>query len=129
MFGHMLLTAQVLDMEKLCHLQRNQYNYLRATIERVIQDVVFNGVVERYRDWIKVNKLGAVAGFDENECNEILRLHTACCDVVNAHDPSSAKNAPVPDAAQLGQDIESLKQVIEAIKTRRKRSSPTSAGP
>ena len=108
---------------------RNQYNYLRATIERVIQDVVFNGVVERYRDWIKVNKLGAVAGFDENECNEILRLHTACCDVVNAHDPSSAKNAPVPDAAQLGQDIESLKQVIEAIKTRRKRSSPTSAGP
>lgn len=33
-------------------LMRQQYNLMRATIERVIQDVVFNGVVVRYRDWI-----------------------------------------------------------------------------
>lgn len=99
---------------------RGQYDHLRATIERVIQDVVFNGVVQRYRDWIQVGKLDDVAGLTKSECCEIARLHKACCDVVDAHDPSSARNAPVPDAAQLGADIESLKAVIDAIKTRRK---------
>ncbi|MFH1743063.1 MAG: hypothetical protein ABIH23_28995, partial [bacterium] len=99
---------------------RKQYNRLRATIERVIQDVVFNGVVERYRDWIKVGKLDDVAGLTKNECSEIARLHKACCDVIDAHDPSSAKNAPVPNAAQLGEHIKSLKAVIEAIKARRR---------
>ena len=77
-------------------------------------------MVQRYRDWIQVGKLDDVAGLTKSECCEIARLHKACCDVVDAHDPSSARNAPVPDAAQLGADIESLKAVIDAIKTRRK---------
>lgn len=99
---------------------RQQYDRLRATIERVIQDVVFNGVVQRYRDWIKVDKhLQAVVGFSEAECNEIARLHKTCCDVVTAHDPSSAKIAPVPTAIQLGKDIADLEAVITAIKKRR----------
>jgi energy-coupling factor transporter ATP-binding protein EcfA2 len=98
---------------------RDQYNHLRATIERVIQDVVFNGVVQRYRDWIKVSRLVGAVGLTTSECSKITRLHKACCDVVDAHDPSSAKNAPIPDAGQLGEDIKSLKAVIEAIKARR----------
>ncbi len=35
---------------------RQQYDQFRATVERVIQDVVFNGVVKRYRDWIRVDR-------------------------------------------------------------------------
>jgi len=77
-------------------------------------------VVQRYRDWIRVNDLGKVAGLTTNECGEIARLHKACCVVVNAHDPSSAKNAPVPDAKQLGKDIAALQAVIGEIKSRRK---------
>lgn len=99
---------------------RRQYSHLRATIERVIQDVVFNGVVKRYRDWIKVDKLEDVAGFTDDECKEIRRLHRVCCGVVDAHDPSSAKAAPVPSPAHLGKDIEDLKTVIDKIKTRRR---------
>lgn len=98
---------------------RTHYSMLRATIERVIQDVVFNGVVVRYRDWIKVGNLGDVVGFDATECKEIERLHKACCDVTEAHDSSSAKNAPVPTAAQLGLDIAALSALTQAIKTRR----------
>jgi hypothetical protein len=74
----------------------------------------------RYRDWVRVDKLDEVVGFALEECKEIARLHKACCDVVDAHDPSSAKNAPVPTATQLGRDIADLKAVIEAIKARRK---------
>ena len=99
---------------------RKEYNFLRAAIERVIQDVVFNGVVQRYRDWIKVTQLKDVVGFTEAEYTKIDQLHKACCDVVDAHDPSSAKNSSVPSAKQLGKDIAALKAVVETIKKRRK---------
>ena len=106
---------------------RHEYDLLRATIERVIQDVVFNGVVQRYKGWIRVDRLADVAGFTGAEYKEISRLHKACSDVVDAHDPSSAKNASVPDAKQLGKDIEDLKTVIEGIKARRKQGANTKA--
>jgi len=108
---------------------RQQYDRLRATIERVIEDVVFNGVVKRYRDWINVRLLGDVVGFDPTEFSAIERLHKRCCDVVEAHDPASPKNAPVPSAADLGKDMEALKNVIESIKTRRHKKVSSSTPP
>ena len=99
---------------------RREYNFLRATIERVIQDVVFNGVVKRYRDWIQVAKLKDVVGFTDAEYKKIARIYKTCSDVVDAHDPSSAKNPSVPSAQQLGKDIVALKTIVETIKARRK---------
>lgn len=104
---------------------RAEYDLLRATLERVIQDVVFNGVVQRYRDWIRVDRLGEVVGFTGQEYKEIARIHKTCCDAADAHDPSSAKNAPVPDPAQLGKDIQDLKGVIESVKVRRSAAAET----
>ncbi|MBK8017643.1 MAG: AAA family ATPase [Betaproteobacteria bacterium] len=98
---------------------RHQYSFLRATIERVVQDLVLNGVVQRYRDWIRVDNLDEVVGFDAGEQKEIARLFKRCCDVVDAHDPASAKNAPVPNPTDLGSDLQSLKGLIAAIKARR----------
>ncbi|MCC5878306.1 MAG: AAA family ATPase [Idiomarina sp.] len=99
---------------------RHEYDRLRATLERVIQDVVFNGVVKRYRDWIKVDSLEDVVGFDRSEYEAIAKLHKRSCDIVTAHDPSSAKAATVPTATDLGNDIVALKGIIEVVRTRRK---------
>jgi hypothetical protein len=98
---------------------RHQYDRLRATLERVIQDVVFNGVVKRYRDWIRVDSLEDVVGFDRAEYEAIEKLHKQSCDVVTAHDQSSAKAATVPTATDLGNDIAALKAIVETIKNRR----------
>ena len=104
---------------------RHQYDRLRATLERVIQDVVFNGVVKRYRDWIRVDSLEEVVGFSRPEYEAIEKLHKRSCDVVTAHDPSSAKAAAVPSAADLGNDIVALKAIVEAIQNRRKTAKAT----
>lgn len=104
--------------EKETGEMRHQYDLLRATLERVIQDVVFNGVVVRYRDWIRVNNLEGVVGFNRTECEAIIRLHKRCNDVVSAHDPSSAKAASIPTASDLENDISALKGVIDTIKKR-----------
>lgn len=98
-----------------------QYNLLRATIERVIQDVVFNGVVRRFRDWVRVDGLLAVANLREVDCKEIARLYQRCNGVVDSHDPSSDKNDPVPTAIDLGRDIDNLKKVIKQIQDGRKK--------
>jgi energy-coupling factor transporter ATP-binding protein EcfA2 len=105
------------DITRLRHL----YSNLRATIERVIQDVIFNGVVKRYRDWVKVNMLEAVVGFSQNEHDTIIGLYKRCCDVVESHDPSSDKGISIPSATDLGTDIQQLRQLITNIKQRRKK--------
>lgn len=109
--------------EAECGEMTHLYDLLRATIERVIQDVVFNGVVQRYRDWIHVSNLDKVVGFTDTEYSEIFRLYQLCNKVIDAHDPSSAKNLAVPTATEFGKDIEDLKTVIEVIKARRKHLS------
>lgn len=99
---------------------RHEYDRLRATLERVVQDVVFNGVIKRYRDWIRIDSLEGVVGFKRPEYEEIRRLHQRCSDVVTAHDPSSGKHQRVPTAHELEQDIDRLKQVVDTVKSRRK---------
>lgn len=104
------------DREKV----RQEYSRLRATIERGIEKIVLNRVVQRYQDEIRFKQLRGVVGFTEDEFKEIERLHKACCDVTEAHDPSSAKDAPVPDPEHLRQDIAALRAVVDKIKERRK---------
>lgn len=86
-----------------------QYQECSSQIERIIQDVVFNGVLHRYRDRISIDRLDGVVGFTGFEFREIERLHKACCEVIDSHDASSVKNESVPTAKQLGQDIEDVR--------------------
>ena len=99
---------------------RREYSRLRATLERGIEEIVLNRVVQRYQDEIRFKQLRGVVGFTEEEFKEIERLHKACCDVTEAHDPSAAKDAPVPDPEQLRQDIAALRAVVDKIKERRR---------
>jgi ABC-type dipeptide/oligopeptide/nickel transport system ATPase subunit len=110
--------------EQESNQMRNQYDRLRATLERVIQDVVFNGVVKRYRDWIRVDSLEGVVGFDRSEYEAIRKLHKRSCDFVSAHDPSSAKATPVPTPTDLEKDIKSLNAIVDAIKKRQTLAKP-----
>jgi hypothetical protein len=50
---------------------------------------------------------------------ELLRLNQRCHEVVEAHDPSSARDLPPPTASELRKDIEDLKALIKKINDRR----------
>jgi hypothetical protein len=75
---------------------RDVYSDLRATIERMVEHVVFADVMFRFRSYIDMKKLRQVVGFPDSECNEILRLHRRCCGMTDAHDPASGKQSTVP---------------------------------
>jgi len=106
--------------ENLASDMIRQYSFLRATIERVVQDFVLNATVQRFRDYIAVKNLERVVGLEKPEVDEIFRLNKRCNDVIEAHDPSSAKDEPPPTSDELKHDIEDLKKLIQKIKNRRK---------
>ena len=99
---------------------RQQYDDMRATIERAISDVVLNDVIKPYRGYIQAGKLDEVGKLTEDQCIEIKTLYNRCGDIISAHDPSSAKDASVPTPTDLGNDIIALEAVIQAIKDARK---------
>jgi energy-coupling factor transporter ATP-binding protein EcfA2 len=111
--------------EELASEMIRQYSFIRATIERVTQDLILNGTVQRFRDYIEVSKLRLVVGLEEEEVTETLRLYQRCHDIVEAHDPSSAKDSPPPTAAELRQDISDLKSLIKRINNRRNPPKPS----
>lgn len=96
-----------------------QYSLLRATIERVVQDHLLNGTVQRFRDYIEVKRLSKVVGLRQAEVDELFRLNQRCHDVVEAHDPVSAKDEPPPTPNELKQDIADLRALVKAVRTRR----------
>ncbi len=105
--------------EALAREMIQQYSFLRATIERVVQDFVLNSTVRRFEDYIRVENLIKVIGLTAAEVGDICKLYNRCHGIVEAHDPASAKEDPPPTAQELGNDINALKAAIEAIKQRR----------
>lgn len=98
-----------------------QYSFLRATIERVVEDFILNGTVQRFNSYINLSKLRRVVGLEKTEVDEMLRITQRCNDITEAHDPSSVKNEPPPTPDELKQDIIDLNNLIQKIKERRKK--------
>lgn len=106
--------------EELAGQITRQYSFLRATIERVVQDQLLNGTVQRFKDYIDVKRLADVVGLQQTEVDELFRLNKRCHDVVEAHDPASAKDEPPPTPDDLKQDIDDLRALVQTVKDRRK---------
>ena len=105
---------------------RHQYDRLRATIERVVQDVLLASVVTRQNNYIRVGKLGEVVGLEQSENDEIQRLFKRCSDRGDAHDVPSAGN-PVPSTpGELKTDIADLNTLIKSVQTRKQGSGVSS---
>jgi hypothetical protein len=108
---------------------RQAYSWLRATLERLVEKVILNDVVLRFRSYVDVKKLDGVVGFSVTECEELQRLYQRCHDVTDAHDPSAGKSGVVPEPTDLLNDIEAAKKLSDSIKTRKKSAAPSSATP
>ena len=106
--------------ESLARDMIQQYSFLRATIERVVQDCVLNATVTRFNEYIRVEKLRQVVGLEESAVEAVCRLYKRCHGIVEAHDSASAKDDPPPTAEEFGEDIEALKKVIQVIRDKRK---------
>lgn len=96
------------------------YNALRASWERALEDIAFFRVVQRHRDYINTKELKKVSALTEADCDAFAAGFKRCCDIVDAHDPSSGRNATPPPPADLLRDIQALKDWATSLRDRQK---------
>jgi energy-coupling factor transporter ATP-binding protein EcfA2 len=96
------------------------YNGLRASWERALEDVAFFRVIQRHRDYIDTKNLRKASVLTEQDCDAFHAGFKKCCDVIDAHDPSSGRNADAPPPNEVMQDIQALKDWVSSLRTRQK---------
>jgi energy-coupling factor transporter ATP-binding protein EcfA2 len=94
------------------------YDRLRATWERGLEDVAFAGVIHRHRDYIDAKNLLRVTAIKPSDVEVFRRNFKKCSDLVDAHDPSRARDGTVPPPDDILADIKTLADWAESIRTR-----------
>jgi len=85
---------------------RDLYNHLRMAWERGIEEIVFNGVVLRFRKGIETNRLAKVAV----EAEDVAAVNAGMgkCSNYTGHDGAMEANLPIPSLEDMADDIAAL---------------------
>ena len=94
------------------------YNQFRATLERIIEEVIFAGVVVRHRDYIVRRELIKVTAFNNNDYEAFDKFYIKCNELVDAHDSSLGRIAEPPCPNEIWDDIKNLKTWLEKLRKR-----------
>jgi energy-coupling factor transporter ATP-binding protein EcfA2 len=95
------------------------YGYLREAWERVVEEVLLGGVVERYRPGVQTQQVAQIADVDVEDCRAVETAMTKCSKWLRGHDQAAAARADIPEPAELKVDIEMLESWVAAIRKRR----------
>lgn len=96
------------------------YDRLRATWERGLEDVAFAGVIHRHRDYIDTKNLKRVTVIEDADVETFRNNFKKCSDLVEAHDPSRARDGAVPPPDEILADIKTLADWGASIRDRQK---------
>jgi energy-coupling factor transporter ATP-binding protein EcfA2 len=96
------------------------YNGLRSTWERAIEDIAFNGVVVRHRDYVDTKKLRKATVLTDADCDAFEAGFKKCCDQTDAHDPSRARNEDPPPPDEILKDVQAVLAWVNSIRDRQK---------
>lgn len=103
-------------------LARDWYGRLRETWERAVEEVLFGGIVNRYRHDVQTKRFRSekVWLLTEEDAIALDRGMAKCSGQLRGHDQPAAVNDPIPPPQELAADLEELKDWVETIKRRRK---------
>lgn len=106
------------DDDKLREITSRAYGKLRLTWERCVEEVLLNGVVQRFGEGVSTMRLKAVSVSDE-DYSQIYEGMTKSSKF--EHDAASAVGRlPIPDSDELLADIEKLETFRASIENRNK---------
>jgi energy-coupling factor transporter ATP-binding protein EcfA2 len=97
------------------------YARLRQAWERAVEEVLLNGVVERFRDSVQTQKLKRAADVTATDYDAVEAGMTKCSKWEGGHDHALAMNEPVPLPDEVDADIKALDDFIRGIEKRRKK--------
>jgi energy-coupling factor transporter ATP-binding protein EcfA2 len=95
------------------------YGLLREAWERALEEVLLNGVVERYRPGVQTQHVATIADITSEDCQTLVAAMTKSSKWLPGHDQAAAARAAVPEPAELKDDMEALETWVAAIRKRR----------
>ena len=99
---------------------KSLYGRLREAWERALEEVLLNGVVQRFRPGIETKRLAKVYDIREADCKAVEEGMTKASAWLIGHDQAAVARSPVPGPAELKKDIEALETWVKGIYDRRK---------
>lgn len=94
------------------------YGRMREICERIVQDVAFEGVIERFNNYIRVPNLIKVAGLELSPCTSLVEHWKKASDVTLGHDKASAGQSQLPTADNALADLRALRATVMEFKKR-----------
>jgi energy-coupling factor transporter ATP-binding protein EcfA2 len=91
------------------------YSDIRATVERVVEDVVLNGIVTRFSDMVGVGNLHKITGLRKKDADDIVALWKKGHRITGAHHQAINKEMPVADLNEINGDIALIKTLAENV--------------
>ena len=95
------------------------YGLLRESWERALEEVLLEGVVERYRPGVQTQQIASIADITPEDCHAVEAAMSKTSRWLPGHDEAPAARAPVPAPEELKDDIEALATWVSAINARR----------
>ena len=96
------------------------YGLLREAWERGLEEVLLQGVVERYRGGIQTQQIEKISDITPEDCKAIDIAMTKCSKWLPGHDQAPAARQDIPDPDELKADINALESWVSNIRKRRK---------
>ncbi|MEP0071384.1 MAG: AAA family ATPase [Marinomonas sp.] len=98
------------------------YDQMRKTWERLVEEWLLKGVVERFNYGVKTQNLKYIDTIDANDNKIISDAYAKCCKHV--HDIASNIGINFPDYDELADDLSVLETYFNALKKRREKAVP-----
>lgn len=93
------------------------YSAMRETWEKTVEDIIFNGVIQRFKPEIQTQRLQQVA-FDPNADYPTIFEGMKRCSHYSGHDRAEDLPTELPDEAQIEADIDALNDFVRAARER-----------
>ncbi|WP_332767077.1 AAA family ATPase [Pseudomonas koreensis] len=101
--------------EDLVRDVRILYSDIRATVEKVVEDVVLNGVVTRFSDMVGVGNLHKITGLRKQDADDIATLWKKGHRMTEAHLQAMSKDMPVAGLEEIKTDIASIQLLVDNV--------------
>lgn len=96
------------------------FSRLRSTWERALEEVAFNCVIQRHRDYISTKDLRKVASLTVANVEDFAAGFKRCCDQTEAHDPSPGRNAAPLRPDELLKAVGDLRAWVDQLREQQK---------
>jgi energy-coupling factor transporter ATP-binding protein EcfA2 len=110
------------DQQQYILSAKSFYDQMRKTWERLVEEWLLKGVVERFSYGVKTQNLKYIDTIDANDNKIISDAYAKCCKHV--HDTASAFGVSFPDFEELESDLTGLESYFNDLKKRREKPVP-----